>query len=347
MSYHSDDSSDGQAEKDEPMHTPESAYEGKKPPNFNMNSDEAPPKKDERGRVYLPYYKEELEKLIVTDPEKAWENCKKDKYFAMVRRQAIESLKKSPLYKNNENLKKFIEYGEQALKELFVKGISVVDEYGLAMTVDLIIEAWRLDYQQQQALLFPNDRYIQMLTHLEKMAFGPIESTIVKEALKSIEDVVGYEHKIAKKHYEIVDDLVNMVFDAKIFEKLCEKYGRTETMTSLFLTFAGNKDLRHRLLRGMSLKLADFILNEFDSLPEKDKYVVALYPRVLSTLWNPPEASDEKGDDEEKEEKEETEGEPSDPSKPEMTETEPKSSDKEEESKTKPSSAEKKDSEAT
>jgi len=252
--------------------------------NSSKNKDSKPPEKDERGRVYLPYYKERLKKMIVKDPQKAWEMCKEDKYYAMVRRQALESLLSSPVFKENKNLKEFDMMGKAARDELLVKGISVMDNLGFALTVDLILEAWREDHQNQVNYFF-GDRYVEMLTKMEKLAEDNIEETIVKDALKSISDIISYEKKVAKEHYEIIDRFIALIEENKILDKLSEEKGLFETIQAMFLTLSGNNELKLAFMGGLSKALSDFIQRHFDELEEKDKYIIALYPRVLSSLW--------------------------------------------------------------
>ncbi len=242
------------------------------------------PDKDERGRVYLPHYRERLEKAIIADPKKAWEMCTSDKYYAMVRRQAIDALSRSPLYKDNTNLKAFQEMGEKALNDLFVKGVSVVDQYGLALTVDLIIEAWRMD-SQQQFLLMAEDRYIEMLKVLEKQAIDPIELTIAKEAIGSISDLVEYERNNAQQYLPIIDRFIELVDKYELIKALADENGLKPSISALFLALSNNMTLRNHLLRGFAKELSRFILEHFDELSEEEKYVLALYPRVLQSLW--------------------------------------------------------------
>ncbi len=259
-----------------------------------------PPEKDERGRVYLPHYRERLEKTIITDPKKAWELCVSDKYYAMVRRQAIDSLSRSPLYKDNANLKEFQEMGEKALKDLFIKGVSIADQYGLVLTVDLIIEAWRLD-SQQQFLLMVEDRYIEMLKVLEKRAMDPIELTVAKEAISSISDLAEYEKNNAQQYLPILDHFIDLVEKHEIFKDLADESGLKPSISALFLALSNNMTLRNHLLKGLAKSLSSFILEHFDELPEEDKYVLALYPRVLQSLWHLQKQEDKENITEEKE----------------------------------------------
>ena len=276
-------------ENNQPSYSSEDRKEGKSkqepysPSKYDPNPSKTP-EKDERGRVYLPHYRERLEKTIITDPKKAWELCVSDKYYAMVRRQAIDSLSRSPLYKDNANLKEFQEMGEKALKDLFIKGVSIADQYGLVLTVDLIIEAWRLD-SQQQFLLMAEERYLEMLKVLESRAIDPIELTVAKEAIGSISDLVEYEKNNAQQYLPIVDQFIELVEKHELIKALADKNGLRPSISALFLALSNNMTLRNHLLKGLANRLASFILEHFDELSEEDKYVLALYPRVLQSLW--------------------------------------------------------------
>jgi hypothetical protein len=217
----------------------------------------------------------ELRSLIENDPKNAMEELKKNPKYVLVlsrvRRELMEE-------KKDVGFEKLLETKVNDLFNLEDKSKTV----NLALTIELLIEKWRLDFQENRFDVY-HELILSNITNLSKViddSDTSIEARISREMLKDFNkrviQIQMYERQKARDAFSIISPLFMELIEKALEENPTGKK-IPQTWSSL-LSIACLSPATAIEFRGkFSQLLMEQLSKKFKNLPEQAKYGVAAW----------------------------------------------------------------------
>lgn len=172
----------------------------------------------------LPAILEELMDKILIDADIAWIYLKQNPIAVVALSKAkIELAKKEKSIEEDYNYKQFFKKFDNQANQIY--GVSrIIDEQGLALTTELLVEIWRKNNQEVKIqsinkhllknLLEIHDQTLK----LENTPENRVIREMVFDSLKRISDLDEYEKKKANDNWSVISTLIKEVVEKSFKE---------------------------------------------------------------------------------------------------------------------------------
>lgn len=236
----------------------------------------------------LPDVQAVLRKLILENPEAAWDYLHKDPLAVI----GLPKVKREIQKILQENPNQFQDDYDKKVDDLFILE-DLIHTNGVALTIEFLIERWRrqnerLFIDRETGLLLENLFSIKsILSKDKKISNKKILLDMVNDSIRRISSFEEYEHQKAEENWSKLEPVFGELVKHSLLEIKMFSGTNSTNLLDAWLSLATMKHTSAEVLRkGLAKLLLTQLESEFVELDEEMKFKFAPWIPLLKKIVN-------------------------------------------------------------